>query len=110
MRYLAELYSRFPDEGKIFKYESALRDSTALLVNNYKYVVHGYDPARTQDKSVLITLAYNEHLNKIAILEENTLNKIDNSSYDAQAEQIKNFRKSAEQYVNNPNDIFLSMD
>jgi hypothetical protein len=110
IRYLAELYSRFPDEGKIFKYESALRDSTALLVNNYKYVVHGYDPARTQDKSVLITLAYNEHLNKIAILEENTLNKIDNSSYDAQAEQIKNFRKSAEQYVNNPNDIFLSMD
>ena len=39
-KYLAELYSRFPDEGKIFKYEPTLRDSTALLVNNYKFIVH----------------------------------------------------------------------
>lgn len=109
-KYLAELYSRFPDEGKIFKYESTLRESTTLLTNNYKYVVHWYDPARTQDKSALITCAYNEHLNKICILEEHVLNKVDASSYDQQAEQIKNLRKSAEQYVNNPNEIFLSMD
>lgn len=89
-----------------------MRDSSALLVNNYKYVVHGYDPARTQDKSVMITMAYNEHLNKIAILEENTLNKMasGNASYDSQADQIKNIRKSAEQYLNNPRDIFFAMD
>ena len=109
-KYLAELYSRFPDEGKIFKYEPTLRDSTALLVNNYKFIVHWYDPARTGDKSALITTGYNEHLNKIAIMEEFVLNKVDTSSYALQAEQIKTYRKSAEQFINNPNDIFFSMD
>lgn len=109
-KYLAELYSRFPDEGKIFKYEPTLRDSTTLLVNNYKFIVHWYDPARTGDKSALITTGYNEHLNKIAIMEEFVLNKADTSSYAIQAEQIKTYRKSAEQFINNPNDIFFSMD
>lgn len=56
IKYLSELYSRFPDEGKIFKYEPALREAASLQQNKYKYVVHGYDPARTQDKSVLITV------------------------------------------------------
>ena len=109
-KYLAELYSRFPDEGKIFKYEPTLRESTSLLINNYKYVVHWYDPALTGDRSPLITTGYNEHLNKIAILEEFQLNKIDQSSYGIQADQIKTYRKSAEQYVNNPNDIYFAMD
>jgi hypothetical protein len=58
----------------------------------------------------LITTGYNEHLNKIAIMEEFVLNKVDTSSYALQAEQIKTYRKSAEQFINNPNDIFFSMD
>jgi len=109
-KYLAELYSRFPDEGKIFKYEPTLRDSTVLLVNNYKYIVQWYDPALSQDKSPLITTGYNEHINKIAIMEEVHLNKVDQSSYWVQADQIKTYKKAAEQYINDPSNIYFVMD
>jgi len=109
-RYLTELYSRFPDEWKIFKYESSIREHDQLNINNYKYAVYAYDPARTGDKSAWLVITYNEHLNKICIIEEETLNKKDNSDYPAQAKQIQTSMKNAQRLVLNPNDVMFAMD
>lgn len=110
-RYLAELYSRFPDEGKALKYEWCVRTAEQLRINNYEYLCFGYDPALTKDKSALVIGGYNKHANKIAILEEHQLNKLDMGSYGPQVKQIKQLKTIVgPKYLNNPTNIFFAMD
>jgi hypothetical protein len=52
-RYLTELYSRFPDEGKVFTYTNSLQVSSLLCKPTYKFIIIGYDPALVIDKSAI---------------------------------------------------------
>ena len=55
-RYFCELYSRVPDEGKVFKYEDSLQLRTNVEKHRFQYLVLAYDPALRGDKSALIVL------------------------------------------------------
>jgi hypothetical protein len=55
-KYLAELYGRFPDEGKVFKYETSILLAEDVTKNKYKFVVMAHDPALKDDHSALTVL------------------------------------------------------
>lgn len=95
-RYLCELYSRFPDEGKVFNYSRSLQMSDKIKERVYKYVIIWYDPALTHDLSALIVVGYNSDTRKLVLLEEHTLNHWSDMTFGSQAKKIAELQKSLE--------------
>jgi len=104
-RYLTELYCRFPDEWKIFKYETSITKKESLLNYHYDKIVIAYDPALRWDKSALVVAWYCSDTKKIHIIDEYTLNKADNNSFKPQIEQIKKIIENARKI--NPKIFFV---
>lgn len=73
VRYMSELYSRYPDEGKVFDYENALCSKDKVFSYSYENVVVAYDPAAVKDNPGVIVAGYVRDINKISILEEHNL-------------------------------------
>jgi len=93
-RYLTELYSRFPDEGKVFRYTNSLQIASVLIKPVYKYIIIGFDPALVQDKSAIEIVGYDEGTQKLVVLEEATINTGDEHTFAAQTVEIKKILKT----------------
>jgi hypothetical protein len=85
-RYMAELYSRFPEDGKVFKYNHVLIAKEKIYMPAYKYIVIGYDPALSKDNSSVIVGGYDESRGKICVLQEYDLKKT--GRYEEQIEEL----------------------
>jgi len=96
-KFIVSFYSRFPDEGKVFDYEVAIKRPEHLIEAPYRYIIIGYDPASTKDYSAVVVMWYNEYQNKLVLLEEHELNKT--WRIEDQVEQIVKIKKLAEKYV-----------
>lgn len=87
IRYMTELYSRFPDEWAVLDYEPTLTAAEKVEWKIYKYICVWYDPALTADQPALVVSAYDESRKKIVILEEKYLTK--KAKYEVQYLEIK---------------------
>ncbi len=96
-KFLVSFYSRFPDEGKVFDFETSLKHSDTIKKSPYKYIVLGYDPALTKDYSAVVVMWYNPFSKTMAILEEHSLAKT--GRYEDQIDEIKLIQKNASKYV-----------
>lgn len=70
IRYMAELYSRYPDEWKAFNYEPCLIQKEKVNSPSYSDIVVAYDPAITADKPWVVVGWYDPNRQKIVALEE----------------------------------------
>ncbi len=111
-KFLISFYSRFPDEGKVFDFETSLKQSADVTDAPYKYIILWYDPALTKDYSALKVMWYNAYTKKLADIEEYELKKT--GRYEDQAEEITRIRKSVEKYLADKDgaerNVFLVMD
>lgn len=110
VRYMAELYSRYADEWKAFRYEPCLVQKDKVNTPSYQDIVVAYDPAATADQPGLIVWWYDPNREKIVALEEYYLEKT--WRYEDHYYSIVEVLKSAKKYLINPekNRIFFAMD
>lgn len=109
-RYMAELYSRFPEDGKVFKYNQVLTIKDKLYLPAYKHIVIGYDPALTQDNSSVILGWYDEARGKICTIQEYDLKK--DGKYETQIDQLAKIIKASRMFLQDElkGEIFFAMD
>ena len=96
-RYYAELYSRYADDNKVFKYSKVLTQPEKLKQQTYDLVVNSHDSALTKDHSAVLVGWRNKALGKVMIMEEHKLEKT--WKYEDQAKQVKEIMKWSEMYV-----------
>ncbi len=96
-KFLISYYSRFPDEWKVFDYETALKIESEVKAAPYKYIILWYDPALTKDYSAIVVMWYNPYQKKLALLEEHSLKKT--WRYEDQYEEIVKIREQSQKYI-----------
>lgn len=107
-KYLTELYSRYPEDQKVFSYEPFKRQHDELAKKKYANIVIGYDPALTKDKPALVFLAYDQYINKLVAFKEETLPKT--NRYTEHVQPIKDHIKSAYNYLEDGGSVYFAMD
>lgn len=111
-KFLISYYSRFPDEWKVFDYETSLKIESDVINAPYKYIILWYDPALTKDYAALKVMWYNPYQKKLADIEEHELKKT--WRYEDQAEEISKIKERCKKYLVDPSksnsSIFLVMD
>lgn len=110
VRYMAELYSRYADEGKAFKYEPCLVQKDKINLPGYDDIVVAYDPAATADQPGLIVWWFDPNRQKVVALEEYYLEKT--GHYEDHYHTIVKVIANAKKYLINPekNRVFFAMD
>ena len=110
VRYMTELYARFPDEGKVFKYEASTLAPEQIQQKAYHFVSVGFDPALSSDKSAVVVSGYNRAAKKISILEEHQINKTNKSDYAAQVPLLLQIIENVKNRYALDNAVFTTID
>ncbi len=74
-RYLAELYSVFSNEAKVFQYETCLRESDKVLNRQYDYLLFCYDPAIKWDIGAVVIMWYLKETSRLYMIAEREMPK-----------------------------------
>jgi len=74
-RYLAELYSVFSNESKVFQYETCLREPDKIVNITFEYMVFAYDPAIKWDIWAVIVMWYNRTTSRLYVIAEREMPK-----------------------------------
>lgn len=110
VRYMSELYSRFPDEWKAFRYEQCLTQKDKINVPAYSDIVVAYDPAVTADQPWVVVWWYDPVRQKIVLLEEYYLEKT--WHYEDHYWSLVTILNHVKKYLTEPekNRVFFVMD
>ena len=108
-RYYAELYSVFPDEGKIFPYERVLKEPDKISQVRFDYVVLGYDPAIMTDIWAVVVAWYDRVQSKIHFVEELEMPR---ETYNQHPETLNELKQRYAYLVNgnDPRKVFIVAD
>lgn len=88
-RYLAELYSVFSNESKVFQYETALRDREKIINRQYDYLMFCYDPAIKWDIWAVVILWYQKETSRLYVIAEREMPKDTYNKHPEALEEIK---------------------
>jgi hypothetical protein len=88
-RYLAELYGIFPDEWKIFPYETCLKERKRVDEVVFDYIVMAYDPAVKQDIWAVMVMGYSRQLSKLVLIDEREMPRETYSNHPDIIQQMK---------------------
>jgi len=89
-RYLAELYSVFSNESKVFQYETCLREPEKITNRVYDYLLFCYDPAIKWDIGAVVIMWYQKETSRLYVIAEREMPKDSYNKHPEVLQEIKN--------------------